>query len=262
MDIYRYVNRTQKPVVVGGITIPVAGDYISYDQPVPALDRLDGSLVDKYLNGRERQDPSEFNYYHPVISHEKGDGIYLNIGDPRYGWHDMLSYITVDTGAATGKPTFTSLVGNIKKYQFKVGDECFHMFHVLHDYAPGTDWYIHAHWTQNQPVTSGSVTWQFEASYAKGYSQAQFTSPAKVLTVTQIASTTPLTHQIAETQLTNPGGTGGLGNSNNLETDGIMMVRTTLLNNTTGVDPFLLFVDVHYQSTGIPTKNKNFNFWQ
>jgi hypothetical protein len=261
MDIYRYVNKTNHAITVGNITIPVAGDYISYNATVPALDRMDGILVDKYLNGKEREDPSTFNYYHPTVSNTKGDGLLLNHDDPKSGWHDLLSAITIDLGAATGKPTFTTLIGGIKKYRFKVGDESFHNFHLPHDYLPGSDLYIHVHWTNSDPaVTSGATTWAFEVTYAKGYNQMQFVAPV-IATVTQNVALPALTHQIAEVQLSTPGGSASKLDSNLIETDGLILVRTSLTVNTMTADPFMMFCDLHYQSTGIPTKNRNADFW-
>lgn len=262
MDVYRYVNRTNHVITTTNYTIPIAGEYISYNAPVAELDRLDGTLVDKYKNLVPRQDPSEFNYYHPVVSNEKGDGLLLDINSPTAGWHDLLSATTVDRDNASSMPNFAVLVGGIKKYQFDVNDESFHNFHLPHDYLPGSDIYIHVHWTHNSgAVTSGSTTWNFEATYAKGYSQSQFNAPVN-LQVTQAVVTTPLTHQIAEIKLSTPGGSASQLNSNLLETDGLILVRTSLVSNTMGVAPFMLFCDVHYQSTGIPTKNRNYNFWQ
>lgn len=261
MDIYKYVNRRPYQITVGTIVIPPYGEYISYNQTVPELDRVDGVLVDKHFNAAFRQEPVEFNYYQPVISHEKGDGIKLNADNPQFGWHDLLSPITIDSGAATGKPTFSTLVGSIKKYQFKVGDHSFHQFHLPHDYLPGSDLYIHVHWTHNSAeVLGGQTTWSFEATYAKGYNQSQFNTPVTT-TVTQQVVTTPLTHQIAETKLSTLGGTGGLLDSAAIETDGLVLVKTTLQASTLAVDPFMMYCDIHYQSTGRPTKNKNADFW-
>lgn len=262
MDIYRYVNRTNHVITTTNYTIPIAGEYVSYNAPVAELDRIDGTLVDKYKNLVPRQDPSEFNYYHPVISSEKGDGVLLNIDDPKAGWHDLLSATTVDRDNASKMPDFNAFVGSIKKYQFAVGDESFHNYHLPHDYLPGSDIYIHVHWAHTSVlVTGGSTTWNFEASYSKGYNQGQFNTPVNVQ-VTQDVVVTPLTHQIAEIKLSIPGGSASQLDSNLLETDGLILVRTSLVSNTIGVNPFMLFCDLHYQSTGIPTKNRNYNFWQ
>lgn len=257
---YRYINRTGNPVVVDGITIEPYGQYCS-ETSVLALDKLDGILVDLQVSGRDKEVRVAYNSYNPVMSHHKGDGVKLNTEDPQFGWHDLLSAITIDLGAASSKPAFTDLVGGIKKYQFKIGDNTFHNYHLPHDYLPGSDLYIHVHWTHNVvPLTAGTLTWQFEVTYAKGYDQEVFSTPI-IITVSQTSSNTPLLHRIAETKLSALNGVGGLLDSNRIETDGLILVKTTLLSNTTGTDPFMMFCDVHYQSTGRPTKNRNTDFW-
>lgn len=258
---YRYVNRTGNTLSISGYTIEPFGEYRS-EIPVLELDKLDGILVDLYVSSVGKNVKVEYNSYNPVISNIKGDGIKLNTEDPKFGWHDLTSPIIIDTGAASGKPTFATLIGNIKKYQFKVNDSSFHNYHILHDYLPNSDMYIHVHWTHNSgSVVGGSTTWSFECTYCKGYNQDQFNNPITV-SVTQDVVVTPLTHQIAEVQLSSIGGVGGKLDSTKIETDGLLLVRTTLTNNSIGVDPFMMYCDIHYQSTGIPTKNKNYNFWQ
>ena len=72
---------------------------------------------------------------------------------------------------------------------------------------------------------------------------------------------------IAEIQLSAASPTASQIDTDDLEVDGLILCRTYLsANNITvsggGVpDPFLHFVDIHYQSTGIPTKNKAPNFY-
>jgi hypothetical protein len=63
---------------------------------------------------------------------------------------------------------------------------------------------------------------------------------------------------IAETQASSAGGAGGMIDTGQLEVDGIMIVTVRLLANTmdAGAKPFLHAVDLHYQSTSLPTKNK------
>lgn len=261
-DVYKYLNRTSNTITIGQYTIAPQQGVLS-NSPIRELDRVDGTLVDVFVNQEPRspQNPAEFNYYQPIISNEKGDGIKLDIINPVFGWHDLLSPTTIYEGAASNKPTFNTLVGGIRKYQFVVNDESFHEFHIPHDYAPGTDMYIHVHWTHNSgSVTGGSTTWGFEHTYAKGYSQMTF-GTTKTISVTQAAATAALTHHIAEVKLTVTSGSATQQNSDLIETDGLLLVRTYLQANTTGVNPFMMFCDLHYQSTNLATKNKNFNFW-
>jgi len=49
--------------------------------------------------------------------------------------------------------------------------------------------------------------------------------------------------------------------TNDLEDDGLFLVRADLATSTSTDNPFLHFVDIHYQSTGIPTKNRAPDFY-
>jgi hypothetical protein len=258
MDIYSYVNKTNNVISIEGITIQPLASYSSTTS-VLALDKLDGILVDKYLNGVSvANNGVEFNSYNIIVASNAGAGTKFDATNPQYGWHDMLSPTSTAPGSAIEYNTF---IGSIKEYQFQVNNETFHQFHMLHDYAPGTDIYIHVHWSHNSDlVTGGSLTWNIEATYSKGYNQGVFSTPVNVPIVVP-AVTTKYKHTISEVKLSAPGGAGGLLDSNMLETDGIIKVRLSLEANTTGANPFLFFCDAHYQSTGIPTKNKNYNFW-
>ena len=68
----------------------------------------------------------------------------------------------------------------------------------------------------------------------------------------QLSATTPSGSQI---------------DSDDLEVDGVILVRVYLSSNDITVssgsvpDPFLHYVDLHYQSTGIGTKAKVPDFW-
>jgi hypothetical protein len=137
-----------------------------------------------------------------------GSGIKVDsLGTPSYAWHDLHSTIHVDF-ASVVKPDFVTYRGGIKGRQFAEGEEAYVEFHLPHDYVPGTDIYIHAHWSHNSAlVTGGSVTWVFELSYAKGHDQAAFSAPLLV-SVAQNASTTQYQHMIAETVITSQSGSG------------------------------------------------------
>jgi hypothetical protein len=131
----------------------------------------------------------------------------------------------------------------------------------------GSDIYIHAHWSHNSStVTGGSVTWGFEMLYAKGHNQQAFGATSVNVTVLQNASLVKRQHMVAETVIT--AGTAGptTFDISQMEPDGIFMCRVFLSANTitdsvAQPKPFLHFVDLHYQSTNIGTKNKSPSFW-
>jgi hypothetical protein len=197
-----------------------------------------------------------------IVPGQTGYGIKMDTGAATYGWADLLGGITTRNTGPTA-PSFNVFRGGLRQYQFTVNDEEFVDFHIPHDYAPGTDLFIHAHWAHAASnVTSGGVTWGFEVSYAKGHNQAAFSAPITT-TVQQDASTTQYQHMIAEIQLTASSPNANQFSSSLLEADGVLMVRSYLSGNTINgtPEPFLLFVDIHYQTKTVGTKNKAPNFY-
>lgn len=145
-----------------------------------------------------------------VLSKDTGKGIKVDTTTPTYPWHDQLGAINVRATGPTA-PAYTAYIGSIYAFAFdRAGmQEAFVEFHVVHDYAPGTDWYIHAHWSTSAAPT-GDVNWLFECAYAKGYDQEAFAGTSGVsgtitTGVTQAASTA-FYHMIAEVQMSAPDG--------------------------------------------------------
>lgn len=264
-DVYRYINKFNYEITIGEYTILPKGEVRS-NEPIDILDQYDGVSIDRYLNGVPFK--YEFNPYHIVardsivLPSEAGKGIKVNTSNPSYQWVDLIGNIMVNPGPVSNKPDFTTYTNGIKQFQFLVDNEVFLEFHMHHDYVPGTDMYIHTHWSHSNPtVPSGVITWGFELLYAKGYSRQSFNATASVVTVSASLAVPQYQHEISEIPFTNGDGSGGLINRNNLEPDGIFLVRCYLQSNTGTVAPFLHFCDMHYQSTGIGTVNRNYNFY-
>jgi hypothetical protein len=197
-----------------------------------------------------------------ILPAGSGVGLLVDKVNPTYGWNDFLGSIMV-RGVAATDPNYVTYNGGLLAYRFDINDQVFIEFHILHDYAPGTDLYLHAHWSHNTAgVTTGSVTWSFEVLYAKGHDQAAFTT-AKTVTITQAASTTQYQHMIAEVQATISGGSVTQQDTDDIEIDGLLLVRVSLTANTmdAGAKPFLHMCDIHYQSTGFISKNKSPDFY-
>jgi hypothetical protein len=268
-------------------------NYISTAGSVPwsILDFSGSNITDivsrSHQNLQSNQGGTTGQYYHLTqdkynevndnldLSGTSGTGIKVDTTTPTFGWHDLLGPISI-RGIGAADPSYNVYLNNIRGYQFDVNEEAFVEFHLPHDYVPGTDLHIHAHWSvknttsagvATNAVTGGSVTWGFNLAYAKGHNQAAFTSPASALTVTQNASTTQYQHMIAEVQMSATSPSTAQIDTDNLEVDGLILVRVYLSANNLTVSsgnkpaPFLHMVDIHYQSTGLTTKNKAPNFY-
>lgn len=193
------------------------------------------------------------------------DGIKIDETSPDWGWRDIIGPLTVDEDDVN-KALMQTFRTNIKARCFGASSEAYTVHHIPHDYALGTDIFFHYHWAHSSAtLTGGSVTWGAAYTYAKGHDQAAF-SATKLFTVAQNASTTQYQHMIAEAASSVVGGSATQIDTSSLEPDGVIHSRVYLDSNdlTDSVsvpDPFLFLVDVHYQSTGIPTKQKAPDFY-
>ncbi len=196
-----------------------------------------------------------------VLSSNTGKGVMVDVNQPTYPFFDLLGEIHIDEAGGSTKPDFNIYKGNIKQYQFAVDDHVFGTYHLPHDYVPNSNIFIHVHWSTNavSSNSAGTPVFEIEATYAKGFGQMQFSN--NVTVTCSNAYINSYTHMVSEVQLSSPSGTGGLLVTGDLETDGIIIIRTRLLSNTLSVQPFLHHVDIHYQSTNIGTKNKSPAFY-
>lgn len=209
----------------------------------------------------------DFNDESMTLSKSSGAGIKIDTDTPTYGFADLLGdQFSKNTGAT--KPTLAAYNGAINCWQFSAGDEAFMSYHIPHDYVKGTPIFLHIHWSHiSTLVTGGSVTFKATSIYSKGHNQAAFGNPV-VGTFTGTASTTQYQQIISEVLYSDGTPTGIELDTDLLEPDGVIEMTFELdANNITvsggGVpDPFIHFVDIHYQTTGlIGTKSKAPDFY-
>lgn len=183
-----------------------------------------------------------------------------NTFDGYYGWQDLRgNFIGSRLGQGVNAPAWTLFTGGLYGYTFGPtgSDEVWVSFHIPHDYVAGTPIYIHMHWTPSS-VDTGTVRWGVEYSIAKGYSQEAFPASTTIY-LEQAASGTDRMHQIIETPLVDaiPG--------TEIEVDAIVMMRVfrdgSHVNDTYADAAFGIECDLHYQSSGTTTKNKNYPFF-
>ena len=188
-----------------------------------------------------------------ILPSLSGYGVKVDNSTPTYPWRDITGEIVVK-GTGSHNPNWATFVTNIEAYQFGVGNEVWINFHMPHDYVPGSDVFLHVHWSTTS-ATIASVTWSFDVTYAKGFGQQAYNATSNY-TVTQ-ASAGAYFANVAETQISSGGAVAG----NALETDGLILAHIVLSADATPLSPFVFSVDVHYQSTNIGTKNKAPTFY-
>jgi len=187
-------------------------------------------------------------------------------GTPDFGWRDLTGIMQTYGGA--GEASRNVFVGGIKALQFTENDSAYVDFHFPHDYAMGTHLYVHVHWSHTSAlVTGGTVTWGIEFTYAKGHNQGAYPATNASLALVGDDSTTPRQHIITEVLASSVGGSSSTIDVAILEPDAVGMARVYLDSNDITVsgggipEPYIHFVDLHYQSTGVGTKNKDPDFW-
>lgn len=204
-----------------------------------------------------------------VLPKTSGKGIKIDTATPTFPWKDIIGYVNVDAAGANAASLSAFNGGSIRRWAFGSGDKQDNEYHIPHDYAPGTDLFIHYHWAHNGTAISGDIVATFVHTYAKGHNQAAF-SAEKTITntyaTTNIATTPRIQHRIEESQLSVSGGSATQLDSSLIEVDGVIGVNftmTTIPTITGGSpnEPFVFFIDIHYQSTGIGTKQKAPNFY-
>lgn len=193
-----------------------------------------------------------------VVENGSGIGIKIDVEAPAFGWRDITAPVDV-RGAGPNDPSFATYTGTtLRAYQFSAStmNEVFFVFHVPHDWVPGTDIYLHAHWSNAAAApNTGNVVWKFDYSFAKGFGQEAF--PA--VQTTQVIAASPAVryiHNVSETTaIAIP----------TMEVDGLLLVRgyrdaANVLDTCTDA-VFLHTMDIHYQSTNLATKNKAPSFY-
>ena len=175
-----------------------------------------------------------------------------------YGWADITGDINIK-GTGANSPSWALFVSGIYAYEFSasVMKECWIVFHVPHSYAPGSDLYLHTHWSTTGTNT-GVCRWGFEYSYAKGYNQgAESVFPSsQTVYIEQAGSGVARRHMIAETlPISMPG----------LEVDSLILVRVfrdaAHANDTQTSAAFLFTSDIHFLADKVVTPNRNPDFY-
>lgn len=203
-----------------------------------------------------------------ILPRFRGHGIKVDTNRPAFGWRDIEGPIIA---AATGanRPVLTTYVGEVEDYAFDANDHYSAIkFHIPHDYVPGSDLFIHTHWSHNGTNITGSLVLDHRYTYAKGHQQQAF-SAEKVLTMTvgslTITNTAQYLHRIDEVQISAASPAASQLDSDEIEPDGLIILHfnvPTIPTITGGAaKPFIHYVDLHYQSTSVGTKQKAPDFW-
>ena len=191
-------------------------------------------------------------------------------------WKDLTGNV-VARGSGAGWPTFSTFLGvSLDAFAFAAGESVNFYFHIPHDYAVGTDIYLHTHWGHNGTAISGNMVWDAEVSIANRTATVPFSPFITPITASLNSNTISGTmnttnyprycHVVEEIQLSAASPTASQLNTSAIQVDSLIQMHinaTTIPTITGGApnEPFLFFVDIHYQADMEGTLNKDPDYY-
>lgn len=190
--------------------------------------------------------------------------------DYEAGWKDLIGDVNPKSQGA-GRPTLGTFRGDIRWFHYTAGDDGDIVFHMPHDWCPGTDLFLHVHWAHNGTNISGTFDMRTHVTFAKGFQQgddSEFLAdvePHIVVNDLSIANTPQYQHRVDEIQLSIKGGSATQLDTDRLEVDGLILVHFDMdaipsITGGTG-EPFIFALDIHYQTDRVATAGKAPNFY-
>jgi len=185
------------------------------------------------------------------------DKLYEAITKPEIvgGWKDNVVGFNGAKGNGTTEPVWgSSGASGIYAMEFTVGDELFLYYHVLHDYKLKSNVYPHLHFFVDETMTAGQqVTWQLKYVEALGYVQGDSLSTpvGDTITLTYTATGNEVAgeHIILECS--------DVQAFPHKDIDAILMMSIELISENVSGSIFGVMCDIHYESDGSITKQRN-----
>lgn len=138
-----------------------------------------------------------------VLPKTSGVGVKRDLDAPAYTWKDLKGPIAAKTTGAN-RLTLNVLRDNWEVFSGGAGANANITLHVPHDYAPGTDMFLHLHWTHNGTAISGSLVVDWYVTCAKGHDQGEFIAEinhTQTIPTPNIATVPRYRHRIDEWQV-------------------------------------------------------------
>jgi hypothetical protein len=201
-----------------------------------------------------------------VVGKAKGTGIKVDPTSPTTTWRDLIGNTTPKAGGANAPSLAAFRGGRTQAYFYSVGDRGDDEYHIPHDWA-GTDLFLHVHWGHNGTAISGTFTVTCYLTYAKRDSifQAEITTTISATSL-DMTNTPRYTHRVDEIQLSAVTPSASQFDTDNIEVDGVITLHyeVTAIPTITGGstnEPYIKYIDIHYESTNVGTKNKAADFY-
>jgi hypothetical protein len=201
-----------------------------------------------------------------VVGKARGTGIKVDPASPTTTWRDLTGNTIPKAGGVNAPTLAASRGGRTQSYFYLVGDRGDDWYHIPHDWA-GTDLFLHVHWGHDGTAISGTFTVTCYLTYASRGStyQAEITTTITAGSLS-LANTPQFAQRVDEIQLTAAAPTAAQFDTDNIEVDGVIKLHyevTTAPTITGGTTnrPYIDYLDIHYESTNVGTKNKAADFY-
>lgn len=201
-----------------------------------------------------------------VLPKEAGTGVKVDPDSPDWGWRDIIGAVAPKASGA-GSPTRRVYAGGtLADYSFTTNDVCDFVYHIPHDYVPGTDLFFHVHWSHNGTSISGNAVFDIFHSYSKGHNQAEFPAEKQItlsVATPDITTVPRYRHRVDEVIMSGADATANVMDRDLVEVDGLILatLRMTTLPTIGSGFLFIHTCDIHYQSTNMATKSKSPDFY-
>ncbi len=212
-------------------------------------------MADSDINGLAQAQADYIDSTDELIIQKSGETSCkkIQVDDLFGGWRDMIAHLSSAKLAGVSDPSYNVITGNIRGYQFAVGNEAWITFHVDHDMKQGAIMYPHIHWT-TVGTSTNTVKWELRYTMANGHSAGAFPAETLITFGPTAATGTSLTHRVTE---------DATGVATPLP-DTLILCHIKRVTNggTENTDPvFGLTVDWHYPTQQYATKNRTPNFY-
>jgi len=198
-----------------------------------------------------------------IIPKASGVGYKVDETTPTFPWQDIIGLIMPDYSGVNA-PTVKSFRGDLRGWAYGSGDKVDCVHHIPHDYVLAQDCYVHVHWKHNGTAISGDfgLTGALDYGDRDGIGVAPI-APVITYPTVDIATTPQYAKIVTEIQLSSATPSATQLDSGIITVDGLVESTWTLssLPTITGGDLFISTIDIHYQSTGIGTKNSGAPFY-
>lgn len=191
-----------------------------------------------------------------IFYKEAGNGIKIDPNDPDFPWVDLIGLVIPNSETPSLSPSVEVFRTGVKGFAYGVNEELICHYHIPHDWLLGTDGKLHLHWGHNGTSSSGNLV--VTATCCYGDRDGNFGAPVTATFTINTASAAQYEHVVSEIDLLVETPTANQLDKSLIEVDGLLLVTFKVTGMPTiagGGDLFIFTADLHYQSTGIGTKN-------